>query len=50
MTLASKLSYNILSTIFLANKKIKMFLIKAGKFFEIVIDNKVFDLVNIIKK
>lgn len=50
ITWVLKFDYNLLNTIFLAKKVVKVFLRKIGQLLEIVIDEKKFDLVNIIIK
>ena len=49
MSWASELGHNLLSTILLAKKDIKVFLRKAGQSFEIVVDNELFSLADIIE-
>lgn len=44
-----KLRYNLLSTILIAKKNIKVFLRKTSQHFEIIIDINIFGLVNIIE-
>lgn len=46
---ALELRHNLLTTIYLATKSIKVFLRKTCQFFEIVINNRVFGLADIIK-
>lgn len=49
LSLVSELSHKLLSIIFLAKKYIKMLLKKIGKFFVIIVNNKLLNLVNIIE-